>query len=546
MKQLTIIIPFLNEKIEVENTLKSIFSHTSEDVDIIVINDFSDDGYDYDSLEKKYNIIYIKNKKRLGVASCRNLGVSKSTTKYFLLLDAHMRFYDSNWYSILMDILINNPRTMLCCQSRAITRICGVLSENVQMKAYGAYIFIDDKRPDFMEVRWNLKNNVDKNSHLMEIPCVLGAGYAGEKLYWEKLHGLEGLYSYGLDEQFLSLKVWLEGGKCLLVDDIVIGHIYRTFAPYDVNVLCMMYNKMLIIELLMPTSIKYRYFNMLKSINSENYNKSLSMLESKREWINQQRAYFENIFERNYEDIVELNKRFMEKENSNDKTYNEIKPKITTLLSYTYDDRDLSITSGLCGRILVFLLWARITKNELFEEIAESLINQLYGKMNWNTNLTFQNGLLGIGWLFEFLIQNHLIDSDGDDTLKELDDVAQSFDVSCMPNNSFSFGVRGIVAYVVARMRSVIKNSSKIPFKKEFLQKLYKVCKNIILYETNIKSSDYEIEFVEMIESNFNIKQINILGKNDLILIKSNSGMCDKTLIELAIKILEIDTENPY
>lgn len=59
MKQLTIIIPFLNEKIEVENTLNSIFSHTSEDIDIIVINDCSDDGYDYDALEKKYSIIYI-------------------------------------------------------------------------------------------------------------------------------------------------------------------------------------------------------------------------------------------------------------------------------------------------------------------------------------------------------------------------------------------------------------------------------------------------------------------------------------------------------
>lgn len=539
MKQLTIIIPFLNEKIEVENTLNSIFSHTSEDIDIIVINDCSDDGYDYDALEKKYSIIYIKNKKRLGVASCRNLGVSKSTTKYFLLLDAHMRFYDNNWYSILMYDLINNPRTILCCQSRVITRICGVLSENVDIKAYGAYILIDDKKPDFMDVRWNSKNNVNKKSHLMEIPCVLGAGYAGDKLYWEKLRGLDGLYNYGLDEQFLSLKVWLEGGKCLLVDNIVIGHIYRTFAPYNINDMCMMYNKMLIIELLIPTGIKYRYFNVLKNINAEIYNKALAMLDSKKEWINQQRTYFKHIFERNYEDIVELNKKYMWKENNNSgNIIREIKPKITALLSCTYDDKDLSITSGLCGRILVFLLWARLNKNELFEEIAESLINQLYKKMNWNTNLTFHNGLLGIGWLFEFLIQNHLIDTEGDDTLKELDDVAQSFDVLCMSNNSFSFGVRGIVAYVVARMRSVMKNNGKIPFKDDFLQKLYKVCKNIILYETNIKSSDYEIELVEMVESNFKNVQIKTLDKEDLIIIKSNIGMRDNSLIDLAIKMI--------
>lgn len=93
MEELTVIIPFLNEKTEVENTLNSLISHTNESINIIVINDASNDGYNYDMLEKKFNITYIKNKERMGVAKCRDLGISKMTTKYFLLLDAHMRFY---------------------------------------------------------------------------------------------------------------------------------------------------------------------------------------------------------------------------------------------------------------------------------------------------------------------------------------------------------------------------------------------------------------------------------------------------------------------
>lgn len=47
-----------------------------------------------------------------------------------------------------------------------------------------------------------------------------------------RLRGLEGLRNYGADEQFISLKVWCEGGRCTLLKDVVIGHIYRKRAPY--------------------------------------------------------------------------------------------------------------------------------------------------------------------------------------------------------------------------------------------------------------------------------------------------------------------------
>ncbi|MDR3340889.1 MAG: glycosyltransferase, partial [Candidatus Symbiothrix sp.] len=45
--KLTIIIPFLNEQYEVENTLQSIREHSSDTITIILINDASDDGFDY-------------------------------------------------------------------------------------------------------------------------------------------------------------------------------------------------------------------------------------------------------------------------------------------------------------------------------------------------------------------------------------------------------------------------------------------------------------------------------------------------------------------
>lgn len=69
---LTIIIPFVNEKYELYATLESIKQYSSKIVDVILINDASDDGFDYEHLAEIYNAIYIEHKERVGVAASRD------------------------------------------------------------------------------------------------------------------------------------------------------------------------------------------------------------------------------------------------------------------------------------------------------------------------------------------------------------------------------------------------------------------------------------------------------------------------------------------
>lgn len=57
--QLTIIIPFLNEGEEIANTVASIIDTTIGSPSIMLINDASTDGYDYQSVADKYNCLYI-------------------------------------------------------------------------------------------------------------------------------------------------------------------------------------------------------------------------------------------------------------------------------------------------------------------------------------------------------------------------------------------------------------------------------------------------------------------------------------------------------
>lgn len=121
-KKLTVVIAFLNESEEVKNTIGSVREWVGDKVDIVVVNDCSDDGYNYDADLKPIDIAYYINPNRMGAARSKEFGISKIKTPYFLLLDAHMRFYDSAWLEILVNTLDQNDRQILCCQTKVLKK----------------------------------------------------------------------------------------------------------------------------------------------------------------------------------------------------------------------------------------------------------------------------------------------------------------------------------------------------------------------------------------------------------------------------------------
>jgi hypothetical protein len=140
---------------------------------------------------------------------------------------------------------------------------------------------------------------------LSEIPCVLGAGYAMQREYYLRLHGLNGLRSYGSDEELLSLKVWAEGGRCLLVKDWQVGHLYRKSAPYANPTPDTTYNQMLIQELFFTGEEKAQYLNRQSEKKPpEALAKAVAMVAAKGAWIDKERKYLWGIFVENARDII--------------------------------------------------------------------------------------------------------------------------------------------------------------------------------------------------------------------------------------------------
>lgn len=298
MKELTIIIPFLNEEVEIEKTLCSIRNTTNVDIDIILINDASTDAFDYEMIAFRYNTKYVIHKKRQGVAYSRNEGVRLCKTRYFLLLDAHMRIYQNNWCELILSALKSNEEAICCCQTTDYYE-----NDKLNNKRYGAYIdFID------LNVKWN-RIDLYPKKNMVEIPCILGASYATNKDFWYRIGGLDDLKYYGFDEQLLSIKTWICGGKCLLIKNIIWIHLFRKKkdVPYPMSQLDFIYNKYYIIHLLFPRNLIRDYMNELFVKDRNVYNIIRNRIKNNLYYIKKTRENYLKMFKEDFEYIIEMN-----------------------------------------------------------------------------------------------------------------------------------------------------------------------------------------------------------------------------------------------
>lgn len=302
MCNITVIITFLNEGVEVFNTLKCFRESASFPFEIVLINDGSTDDFDYQKVADDFGARYIKHSERKGPAVSRNEGVEICSTDYFLLLDAHMRVYQDNWGTRIIEEIDKEKEVLLCCSTITLDKNAEIIKESPI--GYGSTINLLNLSND-----WNNGFN-EKHEDCIEIPCVLGASYACSKKYWMKLRGLNGLRTYGFEEQLISIKVWLSGGKCKVLKDVKFGHIFRDESniPYVIPATDYYLNQLLIVELFYNDDFKLKFIkNMRKNIGVEYTNNWMEEFKQYRQEIAEEKAYYKTVFKKNFDLIIDLN-----------------------------------------------------------------------------------------------------------------------------------------------------------------------------------------------------------------------------------------------
>ena len=231
---ISFVISFCNEGKELFDTIDSIVAHQRHQNEFIVINDCSDDNYDYDSkFENEYNFVrYFKNTKRLGSSVSKSNGISLASNETVLVLDAHMRVYDEGFDVMLNDMSESNQSTIFCSENRILRKNSDNLTIDVGAAGTWGARLCNRALKEF-EPAWNQKKRFETLPE--QIPCVLGASYVMQKSWWNRIHGFTGLTDYGYEEQLMSVKTYMFGGDCRVIPGWFTGHLYRKKFPYKIN-----------------------------------------------------------------------------------------------------------------------------------------------------------------------------------------------------------------------------------------------------------------------------------------------------------------------
>lgn len=247
---LTVVLAFYNESSEVEKTVQSIRATSDKFIPIVLVNDCSDDGYDYRSIADIYNCTYHELPEKYGSSMAKNYGVSKVNTEYFILLDAHMRFYENGWDTKMIEEGLSKYRNAVFCSQCFTIKKRYELDTHVYDKEYwdktwflnhGAFFGLGIKKPS-IQAWWGAEkiyNDSWTGKNVIPVTCIMGASYATSKTWWDYIHGYDGLRGYGDEEFFVSMKTWQAGGCVMMFKNIGIGHVakfyYSSASNYDFN-----------------------------------------------------------------------------------------------------------------------------------------------------------------------------------------------------------------------------------------------------------------------------------------------------------------------
>lgn len=313
--RLTVIIPFQNEGCEVEKTVTSVRA-TAKNVKIMLIDDNSNDGYDYKKVAEIFGCDYYRNDTNLGVAGSRNFGVFHCTTPYFVLLDAHMRFYEFDWDERLVKLLDENPNRLLTSNTIYFGKDENGIylnEDGIQGRhtfgTYAAFVNMNESGWEYT-AKWTDKL-LDQNPDAEVVPCscVLGAVYASSTEWWFKIGGLTGLIKYGLDEPLMSIKTWLAGGEVLLIKNWGVGHLYRGRGNYAVTTTQVDCNQLYLIHLFSSDDkIPIYEENLKKRIGNEGFNNAKKLLlQNYDKLLNFKKYFFTRVAKHDINYFFELN-----------------------------------------------------------------------------------------------------------------------------------------------------------------------------------------------------------------------------------------------
>lgn len=155
----------------------------------------------------------------------------------------------------------------------------------------------------------------------------------------------------------------------------------------------------------------------------------------------------------------------------------------------------IGLLDGKMGIALVLAHYARYSRKKEIEHAADFLVENVMNQLTTTVSIDFANGLSGIGWGIEYLIQNNYMKGCGADILQDLDERIMQVDVTRIKDWSLEKGLLGILHYVLYHLQGANKSELRV-FDKPYLASWLSILKdNEDLHKLLQKGLDKEKDF---------------------------------------------------
>lgn len=167
---------------------------------------------------------------------------------------------------------------------------------------------------------------------------------------------------------------------------------------------------------------------------------------------------------------------------------------VNNLILHSNNILSIGLLDGKMGIALVLFHYARVYKSRECRLVAEHLLDQVMSSLTSRTAIDFANGLTGIGWGIEYLIQNGYMKGDSADICEVIDRKLMEISISRLTDLTLDSGLEGFLHYLNAHIQGTRNSSIRPDFLHEVREKIKQHPK---------RQTDFSISLLSLI-NNFN------------------------------------------
>lgn len=138
---------------------------------------------------------------------------------------------------------------------------------------------------------------------------------------------------------------------------------------------------------------------------------------------------------------------------------------------------DIGLMSGKMGILLALVEYNAQKSNKIYEDFISELIDDIWRNIHSGLHFGFADGLSGIGWGIEFLIQHKAICGTSIEICAEIDRKIMEVDLDRIHDTGLDTGLEGVLNYILVHIQNTVLQGEELPFDKTYRDNLYEILK---------------------------------------------------------------------